>query len=293
MRFVVMGTAVCATLLGFTSDANANRGAVALSPSSQWNVDFAPNKCRLARMFGEGEDQHFLFFEQYYPSASAGLTVAGPALSRFRSRARTSLSFYEGQDVLRTEPFTGEVDGFGNAVIYSNVNLESGTDGADEEDPTSAIAQLDTEFAAQSQYVMLRQGSKLVRFDTGPLGEAFEVLNTCTQDMVRDWGLDVDQHLTATRAPQWLNQQSVVTRLQRSYPSGALNRGQQAIIRLRVIVDEAGKVEQCKTDAATDNPLESPACREMERAEFAPALDANGQPFRSYYASSIIYQIGS
>ncbi len=293
MRFAMMGAVVCATLLGFTSDARADRGPVVLSPSSQWNVDFAPTKCRLARMFGEGEDQHFLFFEQYYPSAFAGLTVAGPALSRFRSRARTSLSFYDGQDVMRTEPFTGEVDGFGNAVIYSNVNLESGTDGADEDDETRAIAQLDTEFAAQSQYVMLRQGSKLVRFDTGSLAEAFAVLNTCTQDMVRDWGLDVDQHLTATRAPQWLNQQSVVTRLQRSYPSGALNRGQQAIIRLRVIVDAAGKVEQCKTDAATDNPLESPACREMERAEFAPALDANGQPFRSYYASSIIYQIGS
>jgi len=301
MRFVVMGLAASAAVLGFTSPAQADAGPVVLSPSSPWNVDFAPNKCRLARLFGEGEDRHFLFFEQYTPSSSAGLTVAGPALERFRSRARTSLTFFEGQERLRTEPFTGELEQVGPAVIYSNVNLERGTDfegdseddaeGAD--DNGGAMAQLDTEFAAQSQYVMLRQGSKWVRFDTGPLAEAFEVLNTCTQDMVRDWGLDVEQHLTATRAPEWLNQRSVVRRIQRTYPVGALNRGEQAIVRMRVIVDEEGKVEQCKIDAATENPLESPACREMQRAEFEPALDANGQPFRSYYTTSITYQIGS
>lgn len=118
------------------------------------------------------------------------------------------------------------------------------------------------------------------------------MLNTCTQDMISDWGLDVAQHLAATRRPQWNNEMEIARRLQAQYPAAALRQGVQAILRLRVIVGVDGKVEKCQIDAATTNELESPACREMENAEFEPALDAEGQPFRSYYATSIIYRVG-
>ena len=60
---------------------------------------------------------------------------------------------------------------------------------------------------------------------------------------------------------------------------------------MRVIVSEDGKVEKCSIDASTTNELDSPACREMERAEFEPALDAQGEPFRSYYATTITYMM--
>lgn len=35
--------------------APARAGVVEVTPSSPWNVDFAENKCRLARFFGEGK----------------------------------------------------------------------------------------------------------------------------------------------------------------------------------------------------------------------------------------------
>ncbi|MEL6738005.1 MAG: TonB family protein, partial [Pseudomonadota bacterium] len=100
-------------------------------------------------------------------------------------------------------------------------------------------------------------------------------------------------HLTATRLPKWSNEASVVRRIVARYPGKALQRGEQAILQMRVIVDESGKVTSCKIDEATTaGNVESPACREMANAKFDPALDADGQPFTSYYSTSIIYRIG-
>ncbi len=220
----------------------------------------------------------------------AGLTIAGPALKRFRNRRQTALRFYDGQEELKTEPFTGEVDTIGNAVIYSQVHIEGGTGSFESE--ATGLSRLDIELADKVEFVSVRQRGREVRFETGPLGEAFKVLNTCTQDMVREWGLDVDRHLAAQSMPDWLNEQDVASRIASKYPRSALYRGEQAILRMRVIVGEDGRVERCQIDAATTTQrLDSPACAEMEDAKFQPALDALGQPFRSYYATSIIYRI--
>ena len=62
---------------------------------------------------------------------------------------------------------------------------------------------------------------------------------------------------------------------------------------MRVIVEADGSVSECFVENSTETErLESPACREMLKSEFEPARDAEGQPMRSFYASSISYVIG-
>ena len=132
-----------------------------------------------------------------------------------------------------------------------------------------------------------------MRLDTGPLGEAFAVLNQCTKDLLQEWGLDAEKHETATRLPKWKNEKSIAARIGRAYPTSALNRGEQGIFRMRVMIDENGRVTDCVIDEATiAERLESPACRVMMDADFEPALDAQGTAFPSYYATSITYRIG-
>ncbi|MEL6528879.1 MAG: energy transducer TonB [Pseudomonadota bacterium] len=272
----------------------ASDGPTVLEPSTSWNVDFAPTKCRLSRLFGSGDDQHLLFIEQSRPSDTFGLTVAGAEFERFRGRYRTHLQFFGEQTPHRTEPFKGNVGEFGEAMIYSSISLKSGDEaGAPDETGLAALPQLDPAFANQVEFVELKQGKRSVRLETGPLGEAFKVLNQCTQDMIREWGLDVEKHLTATKLPTWTNQSAVVRRIQATYPRQALRQGEQGIMRLRVTVDETGKVSDCVINNATiQDDLESPACREMRKAKFEPALDADRQPFKSYYANTITYRIG-
>lgn len=267
---------------------------VVVQPSSPWNVDFAEDKCRLVRLFGEGENQHYLAFHQYWPAPEAGLTVAGPAFKNFGSLERTQLRFFETQEPHRTTPFAGTVDGFGAAVIFSNLTIESGEPktNAIDEPATGGIPQMDAAMGAKVQFVELRQRGRVVRLNTGSLGDAFKVLNQCTLDLLRDWGLDAERHLTAQRLPRWINQEALSRKIIANYPTGALAQGEQAIMRMRVIVSAEGTVESCTILKATNTTrLESPACQVMQRATFEPARDAAGQPFRSLYVTSITYRI--
>lgn len=292
MRCSVLALAALAAAVAISP---AQAEPVVLKPGSPWNVDFGVDKCRLVRLFGTGDEQHMLAFQQYWPARDTGLTVAGPAFRRFRSLKRTSVKFFDAQEALRTTPFTGSVEGFGTGVIFSSINISAGEPETNEIDPPSepGTPQLDAALGAQVQYLELRQGSRAVRLETGPLDEAFKVMNQCTLDLLRDWGLDAERHLTALTGPRWINQAALTRKIAADYPTGALAKGEQAIMRMRVIVGADGNVESCVILKATDTSrLESPACNVMQRAQFEPARDAAGQPLRSFYVTSITYKIG-
>jgi TonB family protein len=290
MRAAVLALAALPALVA----APALAEPVVVQPSSPWNVDFAADKCRLARLFGEGENQHLVFFEQYWPGETFGLTVAGPAFERFRSRQRTDLSFSSAQKPMRGEPFKGTIGEYGDGMVYSTVSLTEADDDedGDRDELVTQLPQLDLEAAATGEFVSLRQRGSEVRLLTGPLDEAFAVLNRCALDLIADWGLDLDKHRNAQRLPRWINPDKVVSKIVANYPRGALNDGEQGIMRMRVLVSEEGMVEDCVIISATSTDrLESPACKAMREARFEPALDAQGAPMRSYFAESVIYKI--
>lgn len=276
-----------------SAPAQAEKPDVALEPSSPWNVDFGDTKCRLARLFGEGEDRHLIFFEQSGPGRDLGLTVAGKQLKRFRSLRRTNVRFFDGQEARNTKPFKGDVEGYGPALIFSSIRVRSGTvNSLKKGSGKGSLPQLNPNIGDEVEFIALQQGSRKVRVETGPLGETFKVMNKCTQNMVRNWGLDVDKHLSAKSLPELKNANFVRTRIEARYPRRALNQGEQGIFRMRVIVDETGKVTDCVINNATiQDALESPACKTMVQAEFEPAIDAEGNAFRSYHSTTITYRV--
>jgi TonB family protein len=292
MRRTILAIAALTTAL---SASPAQAAPVVVQPSSPWNVDFAEDKCRLTRTFGEGDQRHFLAFQQFWPASEVGLTVAGPAFNRFRSLARTEVRLFEDQQPMRTTPFTGSVEGFGTGVIFSTLRLDTGQPEANKLGETGqpGLPQMDLAFAQKVQFVELQQGGRAVRLETGAMDEAFKVLNQCTLELLRDWGLDPERHLTAQSKPRWTNEAALVRKIVANYPRDALVQGEQAILRMRVIVSPEGTVESCTLIKATNTiRLDSPACEVMQRAQFEPARDANGQPFRSLFATSITYRIG-
>lgn len=279
-------------------------GATRLEPSTPWNLDFGEDKCRLTRLFGSEEDRHLVFIEQSAPGRPFGLTLAGSSLNRFVSANRLDLGMQEDMEMQRLPRFNaGEVAGIGPAVILSSVSLEktsvasvqSLNSGA-QETPSGDQARLSTvgvdiEEAAKIDRIVLRRGSRALSFETGNLGPIMEALNTCTFDLLNEWGLNPEQHRSYT-APRWTNQLSIVRRIMATYPRRAIIRGEQAIFRMRVIVEADGSVSECVIAAATETErLDSPACREMMEARFEPALDSEGNPMRSFYATSITYAI--
>ena len=292
MRRTILALSALAITLAATP---AQAKVVEIAPSSSWNLDFGETKCRLARVFGEGDARHILFFEQYWPGQYVGMTLAGPSYSRFRSRAPTDLAFDAAQKPAETQPFKGTVGDFGEGLIYSTVYvagdkvIEDKSEGA----PDLRLPQLDKDAARTVEFIGVKQRGDDIRLMTGPLHEAFAALDACALDLIGTWGLNVEQHRTATRMPQWTNRDGVVRRIVATYPRDAQQKGEQGIMRMRVIVSPEGKVEDCVIlKATTTDRLDSPACRAMANAQFEPALDAAGQPMRSYFSESIIYQLG-
>ena len=275
-----------------------------IEPSSPWNVDYGKETCRLARVFGEGENRYAIFFTQWGPSSSFSFTAGGPGFKRFQGGKVTLFRTFDEQEPKRTTPLKGNLDKIGPALIYSSMNLETAQEKLEEQALLAAalastdttvpsLPKLDTEFAAKTSYIAFKQRKREVILNAGPMGEAFKVLNDCSASLIAEWGLDLEQHKTMTRPPIWTNQQSITRRIIAKYPATALTKGEQAIVNMRVNIDETGSVTQCTIGKTTDtNYLNSPACGPMQKAKFEPALDKDGQPMPSYYRTSITYVIG-
>jgi TonB family protein len=291
MRRTILALAALSTAL---LAAPVHAKPVVLKPSSPWNVDFGKDRCRLTRLFTDGSNQHVLFFEQHFPATGTGLTAAGRGFRSFENRIKTEVRVADDRAPLATVPFKGEMEDFDNALVYPNLELSRNETDLALPGREGALPTLDPAFGDTVDFLSFRQRSREVRFDTGPLGKAFKILNECTTGLVEAWGLDGPKHLTALKLPRWINEKDVVRKIVANYPLAAENRGEQAITRMRVIVSEQGAVEDCVViKATTTETLESPACKAMKDARFEPALDAEGRPMRSYYATNVTYQIGT
>jgi hypothetical protein len=278
--------------LPLVAAAPAKAEPVVLKPAGPWNLDVGENRCRLNRLFGEPGNQHLLALEQHYPGSGAGLFMAGPAFKPFSSGARTELRLFEGQTALVSAPFTGAVEEFGPAVIYRTIRFDGATPSTETLDflGGSGIPRLASP-PAQARSITVAQGNHVVTLETGPFGGAFAALNRCSEDLIRAWGLDLEQHRTASRRPVWQNREELNRRITAEFPIRLARNAGQAIYQMRVIVSPQGTVEDCQlASVVPGEEAQSPACKRMEKARFEPALDAAGQPMRSYYVTSLTYE---
>lgn len=286
-------TGAAALLVTCSVSATAQEGperVEQLLPSSEWNIDFGEDSCRLARTFRSGDDEYLLFFEQSGPDTGFGMTLAGPRIRQFRQLiTRLKLEEDEGYPQVSDQP--GQVVGFGPAAIFSRIEINDEPEDLPG-DSLRSLPQIDLAEASTIKRVQFGHGGFALSFETGDMGPPFQALNVCAADFVRAWGLDPEKHQSFTRMARWANERDVVREIQKYYTRAAQNRGEQAIIRMRVIVETDGSVSDCKLFESTETErLESKACEEMEDARFEPALDADGVPMRSFYTTNIIYRM--
>ncbi|MEO1324707.1 MAG: energy transducer TonB [Pseudomonadota bacterium] len=289
----------------FPNEFAAGKKSVALQPAAKWTLLKSEESCQLTRRFGEEDNLHVLSIVQSAPGNTFSLTAAGPAFKYYRTGKPISLGMQSDAPMVEFElPPTGEYAGVGRAIILSSViiadpntpdadrlGISSPVDSDAPQERVQLSAQLNMDEAAKIERVVFGRRGKAISFETGTLTSAFGALNACTSEKLMNWGLDPQKHQTFTPA-KLVNERAVGEFLESRYSHSARVRGEQAIFRVRVNVEKDGRVSECAVNAmTTTDKIVSPACDAMEIATFEPALDAEGNPMRSFYSTTISYRI--
>ena len=85
-----------------SSQAQSAKGPLQLKQTSAWNVDYADDRCRLMRQFGEGDDKVFAIFDRYGPGERFRITIAGKPVKTAVENGEATIKFgpVEGEQKL-------------------------------------------------------------------------------------------------------------------------------------------------------------------------------------------------
>lgn len=269
---------------------------VRLTPAndSAWVLDFADEKCRLGRHFGGEGNRHLVLFEQFAPGTKVFLTVAGDETGRYAGRDHVELTLnpvFSGRTVRTSSISYGD---YRSALFVDSLIIAAEEENADDGGAgVNGLPHIAVDAIVSRGELSLRRGGDSVVFELPGLKSALTALNDCSRDLIGSWGLDTEVHDTMSRQAEPINFQEIADRVAREYPRKALRDREQASLAMRIIVDADGSIEQCVISEITSaHHLGTPICDEFgNRAMFAPAEDAEGQPIKSYYATTIIYRI--
>ncbi|ANY19169.1 Gram-negative bacterial tonB protein [Tsuneonella dongtanensis] len=297
-------TIALATLLA-PVQAASQEAPVVLKPSSKWYMDYGEGHCRLARQFGADADKSVFYLEQYEPGSHFTVLAAGKPF-RIEARRKPTLRFGSGGATVESDKVRGSTMGpYGEGVLSTGVSLLPEPDtgpskpfaplGSSNYTPDPLETFLEPEAVKSiSSFELLDKGAPVVRLSLGSLEQPIAAMNACTEELITHWGLDLAEHRGRTRAPYPKNNPGEWIGFN-EYPSDMLRDNKQGIVWFRLDVDAAGEPTACTIQQATDPPeFGGVVCRLiMKRAHFHPALNAQGQPMKSYWRSSVRFELAN
>ena len=300
IRLFIALAALTASAAGFAGEGQA---PVVLKPSSDWYMDYGDSHCRLARQFGTGSDKTVFYLEQYEPGDRFTVLAASPKFP-FAKLRKPGMQFGPGGATAGSDKVRGSTMGeYGTGMIILDMPLLP--DPAENENRSSyppdskwflgGAIQKPVDLAAVKAitHLDLVDGTEpLVRLSFGSMENPVRAMNACTDELLTHWGLDIAEHRTRTRAPypavdplQWLKADD--------YPVDLLRANKQGIVWFRLNIDEKGTPTDCEVQQQTDPPAFGKLVCQMisKRARFKPALNAQGQPMKSYWRWSASFMI--
>jgi hypothetical protein len=279
-----------------------------LAPSSPWILDYAANSCRLIRHFGQGRDATIFALESEAPGA-VDMLVAGRPLA-------TSLDDVFARFVpVQSKPISGLVgvttDKHEPMVLWSTVRLlpDQAVAAVEQREadrrahqairpPAESLAEQAIrkaqrqEFAARATALEIdARRDRPVILETGSLAQPIKMFDECSRDSLRDWGVDPDiedkivRPVWAPDPARWFSSSD--------YPREFVVRGQESVVKVRLLVDATGRVTKCTSLSHFEEPRfnEIVCAKFTARARFEPAELADGTKVPSYYVNKVVFRI--
>jgi hypothetical protein len=304
MRLIAPVLAAASLLSAGVAHTQEAADVVVLKPSSPWAMNYAEDSCHLARAFGEGEEKVTAEFRQFGPSTTFVLVLVGESLERYRGRTEPLITDFRplGARKEHRDALAGTLPD-GRHLIQTFASF-----GADDEPKYRAgaarnrswqperaeYAPIVPDRAAEANAKQLYLNGPFrepIILELGPMDKPMDAMRTCIDQLLIKWGFDSQAHRTLTRraAPagnpgSWLSTAD--------YPAAMLRAGRSAAVHFRLMIDEAGAPTDCVVQTAVGSGFDELTCRLLrKRARFTPALDAQGRPIPSFFASSVSWII--
>ncbi|WP_197921649.1 energy transducer TonB [Aurantiacibacter sediminis] len=248
----------------------------------------------MRRQFSDGTDTAFMEMRQFSPNGALQFIVYSDTMEtrsrRFRYQVMPDTEERENPNAFRISLNDGGTGMMFNGSLSTAAMAEAASDGdieiTDEQRRQREAEVTGIHFSNSFEHPLV--------LETGSMADPMGAMRGCMDNLLTFWGIDVDAHQSLTREVQPLRMRQWVHRFVREYPSGALREGEQASLNLRLIINTEGEVEECHVQSAVGlEVFHDTACDGLRRhARFEPALDAAGNAIRSYWTTSVLYQIG-
>jgi hypothetical protein len=266
--------------------AAAEKPPILLARQGSWEINYDEDSCHLLARFGTGKQETIVKLTRFAPGTAFDLTLIGPLFESPSFEVSTKIGFTPGFPAVRRDGASGSSRGAGKKVplvIFSGMRLDGWAykDGLE----APAISE-DQETAVTAMDLSLR--GKTYRLGTGSLGKPMQAMRTCLSDLIRHWGYNVAVQSALNRAPQPINNPADWLRSD-DYPLASIVHGHNGLVQFRLDVDAAGSVGGCHVLYRTNpDTFADLTCKLLSRrAKFAPALDAQGAPVRSFYVGKV------
>jgi hypothetical protein len=272
--------------------AQAQDSAAVFKANSAWAADYGDEYCRLIRSFSDGTDEITLVLQRVQPGADTQIMLIGNAAKSFRGATELGWHFLPN-DAERKSRYTRSETADGQQYYrLEGVTLAPlappapGTPpGPPHYDPAAEQAVGKT----LTGLIVTSGLTKPLRIETGKLDAPVAALQTCTDDLIKTWGLDPEKNKSASPAvPQlsadgWLPQGTI--------PFSEFSKFAGGGNQVRLMLDASGKPTACHIFSPTrDKGLNDKICQIlMEKASFTPAKDAAGTAMASYWMGSPMF----
>jgi hypothetical protein len=275
----IVSVASAFVLLGNSTFLSAQDGAITLSPSSPWQVDYADKSCRLLRTFGNGESDTLLSITGSDPGGDLRIVIVS---NRLRDNAVERSQIAMGPGTLPFEirrPIGVKVADFGPgfAVILSQKSHDPFPFGK-------------FDWSAIQWIQVTSEDSANLRLETSGLASPLLAFRKCIDDLARNWEIDLNAHWNKTKSTMPVEFYDVLSGV--DIPKGIVDQSGELVSEFRLLIDETGKPSKC-----VSKPLGNPrqfderVCAVlMAKSRFSPARDENGKPMKSYFNSAFRYR---
>jgi hypothetical protein len=280
--------ACAAACLAAATAAQAQEAAV-FRPVGGWTADYGDDYCRLIRTYNDGHNEVSLAFERTQPGAPTRLIMVGDGIKTFRGADQIGFAFTPGGNSAKARYVRSETADKKQYLNFDPVTLTAATftPGAP---PPRYDRDAEQQAAAGITGLALNEGlTDPVRFETGPLKAPVAALQTCADDLLREWQLDPAKHKTMT-SPAMLAPGGDPVLPQGTIPFGEFGKLGGGANQVRLMIGADGKPTACTIYSPTlSQNLNERICSLAMKATFQPAKDADGQPMASYWMGSPMF----